>query len=266
MITLRSGQTVAVLHARGAYLSSLRQGGRDIVLPGSVDSQTRGGMALLIPFANRVKDGVYELDGVFYELPKSAEGHAIHGLAMSMDWALAERGDDFAEFQLELSHPGYPSTLSCAVRYELSENSLSVSLSIVNAGRRRAPLVVGAHPYFVVSRPWRLRAENPLRCVAVGKIPTGELVPHSFGVEGDYDDCFLVEGDPVILESPYSVVEMRRRNMPYIQVYTGVEGAVAVEPMSGAPDAYHNGMGLKILGPGEAAEFSFEIYFKAPRG
>jgi len=41
-----------------------------------------------------------------------------------------------------------------------------------------------------------------------------------------------------------------------------VEGAVAVEPMSGAPDAYHNGMGLKILRPGEAAEFSFEISFR----
>ncbi|MFP3193052.1 MAG: aldose 1-epimerase [Thermoproteus sp.] len=262
MITLRAGSTEAVLHARGAYLSSLRQGGRDVVLPGSVDRQTRGGMALLVPFANRVRGGVYELDGVVYELPRNAEGHAIHGLAMAMDWTLAKHGDDFAEFQLGLLHPGYPSAISCTVDYRLSGSSLSVSLRVVNIGQRGAPLVVGAHPYFVVSRPWRLRAEGPLRCVAVDKIPTGELAPHEFGVEGVYDDCFLVGRDPVVLESPYSVVEIRRYNMPYIQVYTGVEGAVAVEPMSGAPDAYHNGMGLKILRPGEAAEFSFEISFR----
>ncbi len=261
MITLRAGSAEAVLHTRGAYLSALRRGGRDIILPGSVERQTRGGMALLIPFANRVRGGVYELDGVVYELPKNAEGHAIHGLAMSMEWSLVERGDSYAVFELELSHSGYPSTLLCSVRYELSEASLSVSLKAINRGPRRAPLVVGAHPYFVVSRPWRLDAKNPLRCVAVGKIPTGELVPHSFGIDGEYDDCFLVEEDPVVLKSPYSTVELWRRGMPYIQVYTGVEGAVAVEPMSGAPDAYHNGMGLRILDPGESAVFSFEIKF-----
>lgn len=262
MITLRSGRAEAVLRTKGAYLSALRYGDKDVILPGSVERQTRGGMALLIPFANRIRGGIYEFDGVVYELPKNAEGHAIHGLAMHMDWSLVASGENFAELALELSHPGYPSTLSCSARYELSEDSLRVALRVVNNGPRRAPLVVGAHPYFVVARPWRINAKNPLRCVSVDKIPTGELVPHSFGIDGDYDDCFLVVEDPVVLESPHSTVELWRFGMPYIQVYTGVEEAVAIEPMSGAPDAYHNGMGLMTLRPGEEAIFSFEIVFK----
>lgn len=262
MITLRAGRAEAVLHARGAYLSALRYSGKDVILPGSVERQTEGGMALLIPFANRIKGGVYEFDGVVYELPKNAEGHAIHGLVMDVDWSLVEQGEDYAELRIELAHPGYPSTLSCSARYELFDDSLRVILRVVNRGARRAPLVVGAHPYFVAARPWRIFAESPLRCVSVDKIPTGELVPHSFGVDGYYDDCFLVEEDPVVLESPHSTVELWRFGMPYIQVYTGIEGAVAVEPMSGAPDAYHNKMGLRTLSPGEAVAFSFEVRFR----
>ena len=47
----------------------------------------------------------------------------------------------------------------------------------------------------------------------------------------------------IMLESSYSVIRMLRCNMLYVQVYTGVPGSVAIEPMSGAPDVYHNELG-----------------------
>ncbi|MEL9991140.1 MAG: aldose 1-epimerase [Thermoproteus sp.] len=266
MITLRAGSSEAVLHARGAYLSALRRDGVDVILPGSPDRQTRGGMAILMPFANRVRGGVYEIDGVTYSLPRNTEGHAIHGLVMDKEWALERLDERSATFTLELSHPGYPSRLLCRASYRLSDGLLEVVLEATNLGPRRAPLVAGAHPYFVVEEPWTIKAKRPMRCVAVGKIPTGELVLHEFGVGGDYDDCFLVVEDPIFLESPHSTIKLERRDMPYIQVYTGVAGAVALEPMSGAPDAYHNGLGLKILAPGETARFWFSISFQLGRG
>ncbi|MEZ0249275.1 MAG: aldose 1-epimerase [Thermoproteus sp.] len=266
MITLRAGSSEAVLYPRGAYLSALRRYGVDVILPGSPERQTRGGMAILMPFANRVRGGIYEIDGATYSLPKNAEGHAIHGLVMNREWALAYLSDRSAVFALELSHEGYPSRLLCKVSYRLSDGLLEVFLEATNLGPRRAPLVAGAHPYFVVEEPWAIRAKRPMRCVAVGKIPTGEFAPHEFGVGGNYDDCFLVAEDPVVLESPHSVIKLERRDMPYIQVYTGVVGAVALEPMSGAPDAYHNGLGLKILAPGETARFWFSMSFQLGRG
>ena len=48
--------------------------------------------------------------------------------------------------------------------------------------------------------------------------------------------------------------------MPYFQIYTGIKGAVALEPMSGAPDAYHNYIGLDLIKSGEIKNYGFTIY------
>ncbi|MFB6491245.1 MAG: aldose 1-epimerase [Thermoproteus sp. AZ2] len=262
MLRLISGDSEAVIYEEGAYLYALRRRGVDVLLRGDLSRKTRGGMAVLIPYANRVKGGVYEIDGVLYELPKNEEGNAIHGLVMDKTWRVAEAGPDAAVLELELEHSGYPSRLSCRVSYALRPGALEVAVRVRNMGPRRAPLTVGAHPYFLVEGPWRIRAQGAMRCVALNKIPTGGLEPHEFGEGGEYDDCFLIEQDPVVLESRLSRIVLARRNMPYVQIYTGVKGAVAVEPMSGAPDAYHNGMGLRILAPGEEAEYGFVVEFE----
>ncbi|MBP1449756.1 MAG: aldose 1-epimerase [Thermoproteus sp.] len=156
----------------------------------------------------------------------------------------------------------YPSTLKCNVAYALAPTSLSLEIVVRNVGGAKAPLIVGAHPYFIVEGSWLIRAEGALRCLAEGKIPTGVLVPHEFGEDGEYDDCFLIERDPLVLESKRFRITVIRRGMPYVQIYTGVRRAIAVEPMSGAPDAYHNGMGLKVLSPDEEARFGFTIEFE----
>ncbi len=98
-------------------------------------------------------------------------------------------------------------------------------------------------------------------CEAVNKIPTGRLVPFDINntVRREFDDCFLISNDDIVLESNYSTIRIIRRGMPYVQIFTGVPNAVAIEPMSGAPDAYHNGMGLIIMKPGEERVFKFTI-------
>jgi len=65
--------------------------------------------------------------------------------------------------------------------------------------------------------------------------------------------------------SELGVTSIKSDNMKFFQVYTGVKGAVAVEPMSGAPDAFHNGLGLVIIRPDETREFSFEVAFTPSR-
>lgn len=256
---LIKGESEADVLLRGAYLYSWKVKGKDVLLRGNLYRLTRGGMAILIPYANRVKGGEYTFDGVKYSLPKNKEGNAIHGLIMDKVFSISSYSSDSITLQYELRDPGYPTTILCSVSYNLGESSLSTLITVKNVGDKRAPLTVGAHPYFLVSDDWRINVKGGVKqCLTKDKIPTGELVEASIEHK-NYDDCFLVEGE-VELVSSYSSIQMTRENLPFIQIYTGVKAAVAIEPMSGAPDAYNNGLGLKIINPKE--EFSYKIYLE----
>nr|WP_291999910.1 aldose 1-epimerase [Caldivirga sp.] len=262
MIRLREGSSEAIIYEKGAYLYSWSIGGRDVILKGNLDAPTRGGMAILIPYANRVKGAEYVFNGVKYTLPVKwwppREDHAIHGLVLDKDFIVKESTVNSALLNYVLRHSGYPSILDILVKYELGGDSLKVSFTIRNIGSSDAPLTVGAHPYFLVSSDWNIRTGGEsYQCEAVDKIPTGRLIRRELS-KGEWDDCFIVD-DPIELTSSYSGITITRVNMKYLQVYTGIPNAVAVEPMSGAPDAYHNGMGLITIKPNETREFSFTI-------
>jgi aldose 1-epimerase len=264
LLALSDGNLVVEVYEVGAYVAAIYDvGGREWLLRGDVSRPTKAGMAFLAPYANRVRGGSYEFDNVTYELPRNQEGHAIHGLLLSEAFSVDDMDERSVELSARLRHPGYPTELLVKVKYEVS-GSLKATATFVNVGPRRAPLVVGWHPYFRVAEPWRLIPEGQVvLCESVNKIPTGRLLPHAFGDDGDYDDCFLVQSGRIRLESPLGLVSISSDNMKFFQVYTGVEGTVALEPMSGAPDAFHNGLGLAVVGPGETRQFSFEATFRA---
>ncbi len=256
MITIFNGSVIVKIHEVGAYVYSLSMSGRDILLQGNLERPTRGGMAILIPFANRVKGGSYVWGGRVYELPRNEEGNAIHGLVLDKKFSIVELNYNKATLALRLSHPGYPTELDLKVSYTALMDGLEATIYVKNVGESDAPLVVGAHPYFIVRGHWSIEPMDVFRCVSVGKIPTGSIEPFKL-IEGTYDDCFIIKGD-VKLRSDYSTVVIEKPGMDYVQVYT-VEGAIAVEPMSGAPDAYHNGMGLAVIKPGEERLYTFRI-------
>ncbi|BFH74073.1 aldose 1-epimerase [Sulfurisphaera javensis] len=254
---LRKGNMEIDVLTKGAYLYSFSVNGKDILLRGNLYRLTRGGMAILIPFANRVKGGEYEFEGVKYTLPKNKEGNAIHGLVLDKIFTIKEIGEDFVTLSYDLSHNGYPTKLHIEIKYEVNESSLMTTFLVKNIGDRKAPLTVGAHPYFIVSNDWDIYPKEVKQCIMKNNIPTGEIINSTLSHK-DYDDCFLVEED-VKLVSSHSSILIKRENLPFIQIYSGVKGALAIEPMSGAPDAYHNGLGLKIINPGEEMKFSFKV-------
>jgi len=252
---VQKGDTEAEILDKGAYLYSFKVKSKDILLEGR-EEQTIGGMALLIPFANRIKVGEYYWRGKKYELPKNSEGNAIHGLVRDKIWDVESLKSDEVTLSLYLKDPGYPSPLFIKVKYSLDYSSLTTAISVKNEGEE-APLVVGAHPYFIVKGNWRIFPEKAKRLIMKDKIPTGEMEDFTM-TQGEYDDCFLLKGN-VTLISDYSKVTIEKENMDFIQIYTGQPSAVAVEPMSGAPDAFHNGIGLITLKEGDTATFTFKV-------
>ncbi|MGC9152929.1 MAG: aldose 1-epimerase [Vulcanisaeta sp.] len=260
-IEIKKRESKVIVSSKGAYIIRWSIAGKDILLPGNLEKPTRGGMAIMIPYANRVKNGEYEFEGIRYTLPKNEEGHAIHGLILNETWSIESMGEGNVILKHVLKHPGYPTELTSIVNYILNERELKVIMRIRNTGSRSAPLVIGAHPYFLATDDWRVRVDGDAYiCEAVNKIPTGRLLPFNLDSTNrrDFDDCFLINGK-IILESKYSTIEIERQNMPYIQIYTGIPNAIAIEPMSGAPDAYHNGMGLIKIQSNEERTFTFTI-------
>jgi Galactose mutarotase and related enzymes len=241
-----------------------------VVIPPPEDGMpTHGGSAVLFPFANRIRNGKYEFQGRKFNLPTNKEGHAIHGLVLGREWNVERVSGFSATLSLELSNPSYPTVLEAQVTYTLRKRELHVSLSSHNKGEYDGPLVVGFHPYFNVGARWKLFHDQPVKRLNTNShFPDGTYVDFDFNSlqtpwNFSFDDCFLGGGLLTLTGEKFSI-SISRENMDFFQVYNGVhaKNSVAVEPMTGAPDAYNNGIGLRVLPPGGDFHCGFELSLK----
>ena len=274
---LRRGRQRLVVTEVGAGMRSWTVGSNELLpsfTPGAYDATFSG--RVLVPWPNRVRDGRYELDGVEHrlELSEPERRTALHGLVLQSRW----RGVRTSARRVSLSYAlsprqGYPFELALSVSYELASGGVVMTLHATNVGTQRAPFGAGLHPYLtpgttdvedmVLEVPARARVPVDDRL-----LPTGAAVPVD-GTELDFrrprrlgrvpvDACF---GE--LDRSPAGVARMRLgagtgggqltvwmdERFRFVQVFTA-EGAVAVEPMTCAPDAFNSGDGLVVLEPG----------------
>ena len=259
MIEIRNFASEAIINEVGAYVEKIVINGKDILLHGNINNPTHSGMAILVPFANRIKGGEYEFNGKKYFLNKNSEGNAIHGLVVNKRFEVINKSSNSITLSYNLKDNGYPSELNINIKYVINRESFNVEFLIKNVGSNEAPLTVGAHPYFIIEDSWKINPTQVKKCASINKIPTGELIDYEIEGNKEYDDCFYI-GNQVKLDSKYSTIIIKTIKMPYFQIYTGIKGAVALEPMSGAPDAYHNYIGLDLIKSGEIKNYGFTIY------
>lgn len=247
----------AVVNTLGSHVVSVSLGGRPVVKPNGDGSQTHGGIAVLMPYAGRVRHGEYRFGGLKFRLPVGREGNAIHGFAKDAVWKVLKEERRSVVLAARLEGSGYPGVLEAVIAYGISRTGFSTDCSVRNVGGRECPLVVGFHPYFV-ARDWRVSAGTAYRySLRDGFFPDGKRAPYSFdeaGPNSRLDDCFWVRGEIRLFDGERSLV-IGRRAMPYLVVYNGkyAEGkSVAIEPYTGLPDAFNNGIGLRTLKPGRA--------------
>ena len=263
--SIRCGSSEAKISLEGAYVARLSLDGEEVVKPSNDGSQTHGGIAVLIPYAGRIRNGRYTFEGRSFRLPVKADGHAIHGFAKDSLWKLAREKTGSVTLGSRLRSAEYPGVLDARIRYSVRPESFSTECSVTNVGSRSCPFVAGFHPYFL-ARSWRvLTTGRTYRyTLADTYFPTGERRPFSFAEAGpgtSLDDCFRVAG-AVRLEAEGRTLVITRRRMPYIIVYNGkhAEGmSVAIEPYSGLEDAYNNGIGLVVLRPGESFSCGYKV-------
>lgn len=275
MKIIRHGNSKAFISTRGAFVSSLELEGVNVLKKARDGHVTHGGLSILAPFADIVSDAQYSWEGKLYRLPKNAiyendYNDSIHGLVKNVRWNVKDEKKNSISLDFTLRHKGYPSQLFLIVKYALYKNTLLTEFEVKNIGDKKAPLICGAHPYFLFRDHWIIRPEEAVEHIMN---PTsmnplkGDKLCNLFSSEKNitYDDTYFGGGDLTML-SKDRVITIKRVNMPFFEIYNGKfsEGhSVAIEPMTGIPNGFNSKFKLETINPGETINCSFGIECEA---
>jgi aldose 1-epimerase len=102
----------------------------------------------LVPFSNRIKHGVFEFEGVRYELPAVSGGHAIHGVGWKRRWTCGNAGSGHALLILDHAPDElWPFSFHAEQIFGLRDGALCWEIRLTNTHDARAPAGLGFHPY-----------------------------------------------------------------------------------------------------------------------
>lgn len=284
-ITLAAGQYRATVLTVGATLGSFTYEGRDLILPSPVDELSDAFLGkVLVPWPNRVAGGRYSWQGRTHYLPVNdlPNNAALHGLACWQEWQVADTSADTVRLTTFIApRPGYQWPLECTVCYRLDPHTgLQVSIESVNIGSEPAPYGVASHPYiwlagrpaddYVLTLPADLTFTMDENQTAIAAVPVGER-DADFRTARRVGDTVLDHAFTGLPQGSWTITVTEPRSglgvelisdARYAQVYSADaigRRALAVEPMSCAPNAFNSGEGLVALAPGERHHFEYRL-------
>lgn len=237
----------------------------------------------LSPFVCRLNESKYTFGENEYHIEKqksSPNKHALHGLIYDKSFKVISENANETEaavtmkYEYRAEDPGYPFNYDCIVTWQLEKgNKLTVVTECINKDEGLIPVQDGWHPYFTLGD-----TINDLDLEFQGQkmvefntelIPTKKLIDYTrfSTIEnlGDrfLDNCFVLdtqECQPLCVlrnvEKKIEVQFLPDESYPYLQIYTPPHRkSIAIENLSGAPDAFNNGMGVITLEPGQSSLF-----------
>jgi aldose 1-epimerase len=290
------GQAEAVIVEVAASIREFRIGVVELTEPyGEFSTPPFGDGTVLVPWPNRVEDGVWTLDGVTEQLDitEPDRHNAIHGLLHHSPYRLVEHTEgSVTQAATVFPQHGYPFMLETSVRHELTDDGMTVTHRITNESDVPAPVAIGTHPFFQLGDV--PTDELTLTVHAGTRFPVDERLNPSteVAVEGtDYDlrsgrkvvdlnlddafgDVKPVDQVTAVLTAPdgRSVALWQDESFPYVQVFTtrdfprgtGHVTAIALEPMTAPANAFNTGQSLKWLNPGETWQVAWGIRYTVP--
>lgn len=235
----------------------------------------------LSPFVCRIPEGKYTFGNEDYLIEKSLPAkNALHGLLYDRSFKVISESAGEAnasvtmKYEYRAEDPGYPFNYDCIVTWQLEDgNKLSVITECINKDEGLIPIQDGWHPYFTLGeRIDDLHLEfQAMELVELNAdlVPTGNLSEYtrftSLEKLGDtvLDNCFTLNRDACqpmcVLRNVVDKIEVQLipdASYPYLQIYTPPHRkSIAIENLSGAPNAFNNGMGFIVLEPDQSAIF-----------
>jgi aldose 1-epimerase len=277
---IRDGDHEAVVVEVGAGLRSYSVAGVDVTptYPDDVLAPRACG-AVLVPWPNRVREGRYSFEGTSLQLPltEPALHNASHGLGRWVRWRVRDHGVASVTLSLDIvPQTGWPFEVRVDVTYTLDARyGLAVTAVAHNHGAGRAPFGAGFHPYLalhghplaevVLQLPARQRLVLDGASIPVGVEPVentaydlraGRLLGPT-RLDTGFTDLYTEQGRGFAeVRTPSGGARLWfDETYRYLQAFTAeplidTTPALAVEPMTCAPDAFNSGQGLIVLDAG----------------
>lgn len=290
-----TGETRAIVTELAAALRTLTVDGADVTEPYGADVQPPFANGIvLFPWPNRIRDGKWQLDGATQQLditePKFQ--NASHGLLRFSPYrVIAQAADSITLAASVFPQHGYPFRLDAEVRYELEDDGIHVSHDILNASDAAAPVALGTHPFLrvgavpteelTITIAAATRFVTDDRLIPIDEVPTAgtafDLSTGASVTSVDLNTTFGSLGDPV---DGVHTHRLTAPNGSYTELWQHVDFgfvlafatpfprpdgskslAVAIEPMTGPPNAFNSGQGLRWLEPGERWSLDWGIRY-----
>lgn len=240
-------------------------------MPAGVPNVRRTASYPLVPYSNRVRDGVFTWQGQSYALRPNFAGepHALHGFAWQRAWQVAERTDNAVT--LQLSHEGdvdWPFACDVTQRIAIDGDTLEFSLALTNRDTRDMPAGLGWHPFFPLTDatrltvPWTGMLANGEDKMPTAVVPVPQTLDFSLGrgmQDVVVDNCFTGWHGVALVEEAAYQMEIRADGTPAV-VFFRPQGQdfFAFEPVShtnGALNGLLGGevaaVGMQTLAPGQ---------------
>jgi aldose 1-epimerase len=268
----------------GAALRGLTIDGEHLTEPYGADVPAPGANGIvMVPWPNRIDDGMWILDGQPQHLDISEPrfNNAIHGLLRFTPYTPVEQTDAAVTLQaFVFPQHGYPFHLDTRVHYELTPDGIAVTHTITNVGTQRAPVAIGAHPYLrlgdvpfdrlIITIAAGSRFESTQRMIPFVEMPVDRTefdLRHGRSLSGVRLDEAFGEVEHVDGVATHAIegpdgrrVELwQDENFGFVHVFTprnymrqGRPGlAVAIEPMTAPPNAFVTKRALRWLSSGD---------------
>ena len=294
LLDIEFGVTIDIL-TRGALINSwlIRQGDKSQQfimgnpLNAAKEFESQGfRSAKMSPYVCRLFKGQYAHLNTTYIMDRFYMGeHAIHGIMYDADFKIQATEANEHQATVILVHhylgsdQGYPFPFTMYVKWILEKNNkVSVQTTIQNNATVPIPIVDGWHPYFTLGES----IDNcTLQFASKGKmeydkdlLPTGNMIEDARFSNGlkigslQLDDGYALatENSSCTLQNEQFVLKINPSSLyPYLQLYIPPDrNSMAIENLSGAPNAFNNKMGLQLLKPQDNIVFetSYQVVEK----
>lgn len=204
----------------------------------------------LIPFANRIAFGRFDVPEGAIRLPPDPEGapHALHGHGWRRAWNVHSLAGSCAVLEMDEDHTGWPWRYRARQRFVLVPGGLRLEMMVRNKSTTPMPIGAGIHPYFrrnagsavcaSASAMWRNSPDG----VAGSLVPDARFSPDEpvlvTQLEGA-DNFFYTCGRDVIVTGGILPVALRASDSSGFHLYAPRDqDFFCVEPVSHEPNSF----------------------------
>ncbi|MBW8812265.1 MAG: aldose 1-epimerase [Caulobacterales bacterium] len=257
----------------GGSVLTLRKAGIDLLrpTPAGADDVLETACFPLVPYANRIREGRFELGGRTARLAPNLPGerHPLHGDGWRGAWRVEAQGEASAELAFEPAAGGWPWPYRARQRFRLDADALEITLAVTNASDAAGPFGLGFHPYFPhAAEAWLTATTDGVWLTDAEVLPERWVPGQPLGAWAQgapargpalVDHCHTGWRGPARIDLGPGRPSLRLSASPelaWLQVYAPPDqDFFCVEPVSHAPDAVNMAdpaaHGLRWLQPGE---------------